>query len=145
MKRLLFLLVGLLLVSGAINASDDKPIQESQLPQTARQFIKSNFAKAKVLFASVDNDFWSKSYDVVLSNGVKIEFDGDGNWKEVDSKREPLPLSIIPKQILNMLKVNHANDAPIEIERDKRGYSVKLISGVEIKYDVNFNVREYDY
>ena len=145
MKRLYFLLAGLLLLSGVSSAADDKPIQENQLPQTARQFIKTNFPKAKVLFASVDNELLSKSYDVVLSDGVKIEFDGNGNWIEVDSKREPLPLSFVPQQIRSMLAAKHPNDALMEIDRDKKGYDVKLASGMEIKFDTKFKVRGYDY
>jgi hypothetical protein len=51
MKRITFLLAGLIIVSAAAFADDDKPITVAQLPASARQFVEKYFPGAKVAFA----------------------------------------------------------------------------------------------
>ena len=53
MKKLVFLLVCLFTLQTVARADDDKPIQVTQMPQQAQQFIKQNFADSKVELAKV--------------------------------------------------------------------------------------------
>ena len=41
-------------------ADDDKPIQVTQMPQPAQQFIKQHFADSKVALAKMESDFFYK-------------------------------------------------------------------------------------
>lgn len=95
-KKILLLLSSLvsltLMLSLTSMKDDDKPIPFAQLPKVAQQFVKANFT-SEVSYVTVDNDLIGKSYEVVLVNGTRIEFDGKGNWKDVDA--EP---GIVPKK-----------------------------------------------
>ena len=51
MKKLVFLLVCLFTLQTVARADDDKPIQVTQMPQPAQQFIKQHFADSKVAMA----------------------------------------------------------------------------------------------
>ena len=51
MKKLVFLLVCLFTLQTVARADDDKPIQVTQMPQQAQQFIKQHFADSKVALA----------------------------------------------------------------------------------------------
>ena len=48
MKKLVFLLVCLFTLQTVARADDDKPIQVTQMPQLAQQFIKQHFSDSKV-------------------------------------------------------------------------------------------------
>lgn len=47
MKKLVFLLVCLFTLQTVARADDDKPIQVTQMPQLAQQFIKQHFSTVK--------------------------------------------------------------------------------------------------
>ena len=69
MKKLVFLLVCLFTLQTVARADDDKPIQVTQMPQLAQQFIKQHFADSKVALAKMESDFFYKSFEVIFSNG----------------------------------------------------------------------------
>ena len=58
MKKLVFLLVCLFTLQTVARADDDKPIQVTQMPQPAQQFIKQHFADSKVALAKMESDFF---------------------------------------------------------------------------------------
>ena len=62
----------MLVLATTASAGNDKPIQVSQLPQTAQQFIKKYFGDRKVAFAKEESDF-RKSYEIAFKNGDKID------------------------------------------------------------------------
>ena len=53
MKKLLLLFVCLFTLQTIARADDDKPIQVSQMPQKAQQFIKQHFAGSNIAMAKV--------------------------------------------------------------------------------------------
>ena len=69
------------------------------MPQQAQQFIKQHFADSKVALAKMESDFFYKSYEVIFTNGDKVEFDNKGNWEEVNCKYSSVPTAIIPAAI----------------------------------------------
>ena len=73
MKKLVFLLVCLFTLQTVARADDDKPIQVTQMPQPAQQFIKQHFADSKVALAKMESDFFYKSYEVIFTNGDKVD------------------------------------------------------------------------
>ena len=93
MKKLLLALVCLFGVTLTVSADKDKPISENQLPAAARQFIKTHFPKNKIAMAKQETGFFSKEFDVIFTNGDKLEFDGKGNWTQVSCKNIEVKLS----------------------------------------------------
>ena len=72
-------------------AGQDKPIKMEQLPASAQQVISKHFAGHKIALAKVDSELFGKTYDVIFTNGDKLEFDSQGNWLEVECKKRLLP------------------------------------------------------
>ncbi|WP_455585688.1 PepSY-like domain-containing protein [Bacteroides sp.] len=144
MKKLLLLFVCLFTFQAIVKADDDKPVQISQLPQAAQQFIKTHFGNSKVAIAKMESDWFDKSYDVIFTNGNKLEFDKQGNWKEVDCKYSAVPATVIPAQILKYVSENYPDAKVLKIERDKKDYEVKLSNKWELKFDLQFNLIDID-
>lgn len=144
MKKLLILFVCLFTLQTIARADDDKPIQVSQMPQKAQQFIKQHFAGNNIAMAKVESDFLQKSYDVIFTDGNKVEFDKKGNWTEVNCKFSVAPQGIIPAPIQKYVTTNYADAKILKIERDKADYEVKLSNGWELKFDSKFNLIDID-
>ena len=144
MKKLLLLLVCLFTFQAVVKASDDKPIKVAQLPQSAQQFIKSHFGNSKVAIAKMETDWLDKSYDVIFTDGNKLEFDKQGNWKEINCKYSAVPAGVIPAQILKYVSENYPDAKVLKIERDKKDYEVKLSNRWELKFDLQFNLIDID-
>lgn len=143
MKKLVFLFVCLFALQVA-RADNDKPIQVNQMPQQAQQFIKEHFSDSKVALAKVENDFLNKSYDVIFTDGNKVEFDKKGNWKDVDCKYTSVPVAIIPSAIQKYVKTNYPDTKILKIDRDKKDYEVKLSNRIELNFDLKFNLINID-
>ena len=149
MKKLVFLLVCLFTLQTVARADDDKPIQVTQMPQLAQQFIKQHFSDSKVALAKMESDFLYKSYEVIFTNGDKVEFDKKGNWEEVDCKHTSVPVAIIPAAIIpaaiqKYVTTNYPDAKVLKIERDKKDYEVKLSNRTELKFDLKFNLIDID-
>lgn len=135
MKKLVFLLVCLFTLQTVARADDDKPIQV---------FIKQHFADSKVALAKMESDFFYKSYEVIFTNGNKVEFGKNGNWEEVNCKYTSVPTAIIPTTIQKYVTTNYPDTRVLKIERDKKEYEVQLSNRVELKFDLKFNLIDID-
>ena len=144
MKKLVFLLVCLFTLQTVARADDDKPIQVTQMPQPAQQFIKQHFADSKVALAKMESDFFYKSYEVIFTNGNKVEFGKNGNWEEVNCKYTSVPTAIIPTTFQKYVTTNYPDTRVLKIERDKKEYEVQLSNRVELKFDLKFNLIDID-
>ena len=144
MKKLVLFLVCLFAIQAAVWADDDKPIKVEQMPQRTQQFIKKHFSDSSIALAKMESGFFSKSYDVIFTNGNKAEFDKKGEWKEIDCKYSQVPTGIIPTAIQNYVNKQYPNTKVLKIEKDDRGYEVKLSNGWELKFDKKFNVIDID-
>lgn len=143
-EKVLLLLVCLFTLQTVVWADDDKPIQVNQLPQTAQTFIKTHFPNNKVAMAKMETDWFDKSYDVIFTNGDKLEFDKKGVWTEVNCKYSAVPVAVVPDAIKKYVTTNYPDAKMLKIERDKYDYEVKLSNGWEIKFDMQFNVIDID-
>ena len=145
MKKLTFLFVCLFVMSLNVLASNDKPIQVTEMPKAAQAFIKSHFAKQSVAVAKMENDFINKSYDVIFTNGDKVEFDKKGIWTSVDCEHTQVPVAVIPQAIQEYVSKNYPNAKVIKIEKtDLKGYDVDLNNGFDLEFDKKFRVVEID-
>lgn len=125
-------------------ADNDKPIAVSQLPAVSQQIIKKHFAGKNVAMAKQETGLLDKNYEVVFTNGEKIEFDKKGNWKEIDCKLSAVPARLIPAKIASYLKANYPGIKVLKIEKDDNEYEVNLANGIEITFNKNFVVIDID-
>lgn len=145
MKKFVFLVVSVFVVNFTAWAGNDKPIQVSEMPKAAQQFIQSHFANQSVAMAKVEMEFMNKSYDVIFTNGDKVEFDKKGKWTSVDCEHTQVPQAVLPMAIQKYLGQHYPEAKVLKIETtDRKGYDVDLNNGFELKFDKRFNVVELD-
>ena len=145
MKKIVFLFISLFAMNLVALAGNDKPIQVSDMPKAAQLFIKNHFADLSVAMAKVETDFLDKNYDVVFTNGNKVEFDKKGNWTNVDCEHTQVPVAILPEAIRQYVSKNYSDAKVLKIEvTDRKGYDVELSNGFELEFDKRMNVIDVD-
>ena len=145
MKKFAFLFLSLLMVNVVVWASNDKPIQVSEMPKMAQQFIQQHFANQSVAVAKMETDFLDKTYDVIFTNGDKVEFDKKGHWTKVDCEHTQVPQAVIPAAIQQYVSKNYPDAKVVKIEKtDRKGFDVDLSNGFDIEFDKKMRVVEID-
>ena len=126
------------------NAGNDKPISVNALPAKAQTLLSQHFNNQKVMLATIETGVISRSYDVVLQNGTKLEFDKKGNLTEIDCKQGIVPALLIPQAITNYLKDNYAGQSVKKIEINKNEYEVELTNGLDLTFNKHFQLIDID-
>ena len=126
------------------NAGNDKPINVKELPAKAQTLLTKHFKGQKVMLATIESGVVSRSYDVVLRNGTKLEFDKKGNLTEIDCKQGIVPSQLIPQPIKNYLKENYRGEAVRKIEWNKKEYEVELTNGIDLTFNKHFQLIDID-
>lgn len=145
MKKFLMLAAALFaLGSLTARAGDDRPIDVSQLPEKAQQFIRQHFSERKISLAKVERELFETTYEAIFADGAKVEFTKEGDWREVDCKYSAVPAAILPAPIAEYVARHYPDAAVVQIDRDKRAYEVKLANGLELTFDSKFNLIDID-
>ncbi|WP_235305164.1 PepSY-like domain-containing protein [Segatella copri] len=148
MKRILRILMIAICCMVSCNmvayADNDKPISVNALPAKAQTLLSQHFNGQKVILATIETGVINKSYDVVLQNGTKLEFDKKGNLTEIDCKQGKVPAKLIPQAIRNYLKKNYPAQAVKKIEMNKNEYEVELANGLDLTFNKHFQLIDID-
>ena len=145
MKKLLILAAAVFaLGTSTVSADNDRPISVSELPEKAPQFIRQHFPHEKVSFAKMERELFDTTYEVIFTSSSKVEFLKNGDWKDVDCKYSTVPAAIIPQQIAQYVSQYYPDTSVVQIDRDKRDYEVKLTNGLELTFDLKFNLIDID-
>jgi hypothetical protein len=138
-------IIVLLLFPMALFAQKDKKIDWDELPQKAQTFLKTNFTKEKAQqILKETEDYLETIYKVTFQGKLKIKFDKNGNWKEVDGHRKPIPTRFIPEKILTYIKKSFPNNEVVKIEKEKKKYEVEISNGLELEFDREGNFLRID-
>ena len=124
----------------SVKADDDRVITYQQLPQNAQEFLKQHFSKLVPLVVTMDWD----DYTIMYETGEKIEFNKQGEWKDIDCRASHVPAVLIPQQIKSSVQQSFPGTTIIKIDRNRRGYEVKLNNGLEVEFSRNFQVIDID-
>ena len=89
-------------------------------------------------------DLINKEYTVVFLSGTKVEFDGNGEWKEVDCRYSQVPTAIIPEVIAAYVKEHYPNSKITELKREHSNWEAKITGGLELTFNNNFKLVDID-
>lgn len=144
MKKLGLIISAVFLTLGVACADVDRPISVNELPQKAQKFLKEHFSNREVSFAKEDPELLHKEYEVVLTDGTKIEFMAGGEWKSVDCRYGSVPVAIVPKQIKDYLAQNYPQAVVLGIDYERKQCEVRLNNHLELTFDKNFRLIDID-
>lgn len=145
MKKLIILFVGLVMIQGAARADNDKPIDFSKLPKASQQFVQKYFSGISIALIKMESDFFEKSYEIVFTNGDKVEFDRKGEWTDINCKYTEMPPEVIPAQIREYVAKHYEGVRIQKLERERREYEVELSNGIDLTFNTRFALIDIDY
>ena len=144
MKKMILGILSLLFLASPAMADDDKPIKVKEMPVAAQEFIAEHFPGQSIAVAKQEGSFIEKNYDIIFTNGNKLEFDRKGIWTNVDCRYGSVPQAIIPAPITEYVK-NHFPDCKVKkIEKENRKYEVELSNDVELKFNNSYELVDVD-
>lgn len=114
--------------------ASDTIISKQQLPQKALSFITNYFKGKEISYVKQDKELFSTSYEVQFVDRMKVEFDGKGEWEEVDGHKMAIPTGFINTNIVNYVKKNFAGVDITKVEKGFRKIEVKLSNGLELEF-----------
>ena len=123
----------LLIIFSSVLAADDWKVDPNELPQSAIDFINKFFPNNRIILAERDR----KKYEIVLENGVELEFFINGELKEVEGNYVAVPPEILPKTVANTVSVTIPNTTITKIKKKWNLYEVKLNNSMALYIDVN--------
>lgn len=110
----------------------DEPISDNALPSQAKTFIQQYFPSATIVSANKDKD----EYEVVLSEGTRIDFNKSGEWTDVNAAiGKTIPSGFYPEEIDTYVAANFEGIGINEISKEKRGYDVELVTGTDLLFN----------
>lgn len=130
----------------SFSCDDEEIISENGLPQTAKDFLAGHFADVAVTRVKKDKE-GKTEYEVKLANGFQIEFNGSGDWREIEGYGLTMPesiLSALPEGIIDYIETNHVSSAIRKLEISRGNYEVDLVGEIEIVFNANGEFVRYD-
>lgn len=140
-----FLAVISLVVAIPLFADDDRPITVDKMPSAAREFISRHFEGLPVAVAKQEGTFLLKNYDVIFTNGDKVEFDRKGMWTNLDCKYGKVPAAVIPQKIADYIARQYPGVEVLQIEKEDRRYEVELSNRVDLTFNSSMELIDIDY
>ncbi len=134
-KKAVIVSFGVICIASVSLAGNYKPVDLDKLPGRAKSFINTHFNGVKVALARKEVDFLEVSYDVIFTDGRKVEFNHKGDWKEVDCNTQEVPSAIIPIQIAEYVAAKYPFMAIIKIERDHKNVEIELNNNIELTFN----------
>ena len=139
MKRFLLLIAATLTFS-AVSAQDSK-VTFNDLPADAINFVRQHFLIDHIASVWKDTDYNDEEYTVIFRDGLEIEFNGNGDWKELKARHGKVPDHVVPEKILAHVSATFPFESIKEVSRNltKKRYKAELTDDQELKFDENFN------
>lgn len=146
MKKWMILCLALFLCGVSTARADrDRAIDPGQMPARAQSLLRTYFSEMKVALAKVDSEWFETRYEVVLTDGTKLEFDRRGDWVEIACRSVAVPDDLIPEAIRQKVGELYRDVPVMKIERaERRGYEVQLSNRITLKFDAELKLIDID-
>ena len=139
MKKILFAILAAF--SLQVATAQDKKVDFNELPADAINFVRQHFLVADINSVWKDVDYKDEEFSVIFKDGLEIEFNGEGDWKEIKVHRGKVPDHVVPEKILAHVSATFPFESIKEVSRNltKKRYKAELTDDQELKFDENFN------
>ena len=143
MKKILAIAATLVLSLTAC-ADRQQLISFNDLPAAAQTFVKQYFNPSDIAYVGSERDGLHTEYNVRLHDATELEFDHKGNVEKVDCQQKAVPEGIVPAKIVNYVATHFPNQFIVEYQVDSRRIQIELNNQMELEFDLNGNLREFD-
>ena len=126
--------LGLLLF--AISCDEEKGLSDNEIPTEISSYVTTHFPTNNIIRVTEDKDGTRKSYDVVLSGNIKLEFNSQKEITDIDSSSR-LPDSVIPQAIRDYASENYPDNFITDWELEDNHQQVGLNNDVDLEFTMD--------
>lgn len=143
-RKLCVLLMGLFALQTMVKADDERLITVDQLPKLAQNFIVLYFPDHKISMVKEEEDFFNVEYDVIFTDGCKVEFLKNGEWKKIECRVRPVPYSVVPGSVRTFIEQKHPDTQIMKIEKERGGLEIELNNKIELVFGKDLQFKRYE-
>ena len=96
----------------------------------------THFPDNTILQAVIERDGLTKTYNIILSENISLEFNRKKEIIDIDSETK-LPDSVIPAKILQYVTTNYPDNFITDWELDNKNQQVQLNNGLDLEFNMN--------
>lgn len=141
MKKLILTFTALLafaIIVVSCDKDDDHQVPATSLPTSASTFLNTFFKDVTIRKVEKQTPTATNktAYSVELANGIEVDFDQEGNWKEVESDNDTaIPTGFISSTIVSYVDTNHKTAQISAIDKVTAGFEVELTNDIDLLFD----------
>jgi hypothetical protein len=132
-KSLSALTCGALVLLSLSGCEKETVMAEATLPAEIKAYVATHFPDHSVLQAVKDKDGLELTYDILLSEGVSLEFNRKKEIVDIDGSSR-LPDSVIPEKILSYVRTYYPGNVITDWEKDGKNQQVELDNGRSLDF-----------
>lgn len=129
MKRILFILISVLMLSVADNVSAKPHIRPTQLPRVTQTFLKHNWPGISVSSAARN----AKNYTVYMEDGTRLVFSLKGEWQEITNEYG-IPTAYLPSNIHQYVSDTYETSLITGVKKMPKGYLVTITGDLRLRF-----------
>lgn len=141
MKKLILTFTALLafaIIVVSCDKDDDHQVPATSLPTSASTFLNTFFKDVTIRKVEKKTPTATNktAYSVELANGIEVDFDQEGNWKEVESDNDTaIPTGFISSTIVSYVDTNYKTAQISAIDKVTAGFEVELTNDIDLLFD----------
>ncbi|MDE6534336.1 MAG: PepSY-like domain-containing protein [Muribaculaceae bacterium] len=145
MKKLFAIMALVMLLVSPVCARDRVTRDVKELPAEAQTLLKKYYPKTGVNHIKIDSNLLGRSdYEVVLNTGTELDFDHDGNLKEIDCGAAAVPDGLVLKSIRDYVSKNFGGRKIVSLDINRNSYDVELSDGIDLEFDRSGSFKKID-
>lgn len=117
-----------------LSCDEQKIVKPAELPAEVTSYITTHFPGTNIAQASTERDGLGKNYDITLTDGTHVEFNGKSEVTDLRSTKA-LPLAVVPAKIQQYVTVNYPGSYITGWESDGNMQQAKLDNGIKLEFD----------
>lgn len=117
----------------SIGCEKENVIMPEQVPSDISSFVQLHFSDHEILQVIKDTDGFVLTYDVILSDGISLEFNRKKEIIDIDSDSQ-LPDSVIPEPILTYIHEHYSSNVITDWELEDRHQQIGLDNGLDLEF-----------
>lgn len=137
MKNVMYSVMALVVVLFA-SCEKEEMIGVDGLPGTGVTFLEQHFTGVKVSNVKKEKEGLNGTeYTVYLENGIRVKFDKNGNWEEVEAPDNiAIPTSFILDNIVAYVAEHYPNTGINSIDKERNRYDIELTNGLDLEFNL---------
>lgn len=135
-RSIFLLLTGIFAIGIFSSCEKESVLPASDVPAEIKTYIETHFSENAILQVIKDKDGFTKTYDVVLEDGFRLEFNRKLEIIEIDGSSR-LPDSVIPAKILDYVNQNYPGNFITDWELEGKNQQVSLDNDMDLEFNMS--------